>query len=789
MVDCQKLEVCNENINIPYKAPTPCPGATAVVVVPVYKKQPSEAERLSFKQCIEILGEHPVRLAAPKSLDIAEYEKIAGRTLEAERFTDSFFRGIDGYNELLVSAHFYLRFAAFDYMFIYQLDAWVFSDQLLEWCAKGYDYIGAPWFQGHLSHEQGALPWRSGNGGLSLRRIDKFIEVTETGIPRQKVANGLWEDRVFTMGLDGTEYQMSSPDVLEAARFAVERSPEYFYELTGTLPFGCHAWERFGIISFWRGKIPYEPPKPHGKRLSIITITYNDLKGLKRTADSILSQTWLDFEWIIVDGGSTDGSAEYIREVLAPYVAWWCSEKDAGVYDAQNKGIAHANGEYVNFMNSGDTLFLYTTLAKVFNPFPRADIVYGDWLDIFKDGPAMRTPPKEIPADFFDYDYCNLSHQSLFIRTALLKRKGFDTNYRIYADWVRWRELAHEGATFYKAKAEICSYDAREGLSVTGSEKQAKEYASLGLKQHAIIEKRDYHERLSYKIGDLVCRALKRVHIVPEDVPPSPRKLENPDLDFDYTTETARPAKGSNPAAIIPGARTAIIALDLADGVIYNYNKNLLQAMKATTPNLIVVGNRDLEPEAEEYLRSIACAYRSERHYERMLGSYRFGYELYRELGLDKTGEQLVLMDSTVCGPVYSPEAMFETMEKTSVDFWGETAYDTDGVRYLEPYFLVFSEKAKRLVGDVLASVTELKAITPALARKGLYWDSYVQLDVVEGEPMWRPLTLLERYHVPFVLKRSLCGETHEDIVATVRHIDKVNHELARTVNLRFYKK
>lgn len=96
------------------------------------------------------------------------------------------------------------------------------------------------------------------------------------------------------------------------------------------------------------------PKNNNCMKLSIVTISYNNFYGLKSTAASVFSQTWKDFEWIVIDGGSTDGTKEYI-ESLERKPDFWCSEKDAGIYDAQNKGIRIAKGEYICCMNSGDT--------------------------------------------------------------------------------------------------------------------------------------------------------------------------------------------------------------------------------------------------------------------------------------------------------------------------------------------------------------------------------------------------------------------------------------------------
>ena len=88
-------------------------------------------------------------------------------------------------------------------------------------------------------------------------------------------------------------------------------------------------------------------------KFSIITINYNNVEGLRNTIKSVVNQTYTDYEFIIIDGGSTDGSVEVIKE-YANIITYWVSEPDKGIYNAMNKGIEVANGEYLNFMNSGD---------------------------------------------------------------------------------------------------------------------------------------------------------------------------------------------------------------------------------------------------------------------------------------------------------------------------------------------------------------------------------------------------------------------------------------------------
>ena len=110
--------------------------------------------------------------------------------------------------------------------------------------------------------------------------------------------------------------------------------------------------------------------------VSIITVNFNHLEGLKRTYESIVSQTFTDYECIVIDGGSTDGSREFIEQHQDRF-AYWCSEKDNGIYHAMNKGIRQAKGEYLNFMNAGDAFACSKTLAGVFSEHRTADILYG----------------------------------------------------------------------------------------------------------------------------------------------------------------------------------------------------------------------------------------------------------------------------------------------------------------------------------------------------------------------------------------------------------------------------
>lgn len=224
------------------------------VLIPVYKADLSPNEARSLSQCLNVLGAHPIRLVAPEGLDTAAYDRLAGRTLAVDRFAPEYFRSVSGYSKLLLSKSFYQRFDAYRYILIYQLDAWVFTDTLLEWCRRSYDYIGAPWLEAPsappgtpaLLNLSKRLKNKVGNGGLSLRRVKAhkrwapWVSFIFRYIPKN-------EDLLWTLFAP-----FRKPPAREALRFAFELNPAASYRINQQqLPFGCHAWEKYDP-DFWK---------------------------------------------------------------------------------------------------------------------------------------------------------------------------------------------------------------------------------------------------------------------------------------------------------------------------------------------------------------------------------------------------------------------------------------------------------------------------------------------------------------------------------------------------------
>ena len=199
-------------------------------------------------------------------------------------------------------------------------------------------------------------------------------------------------------------------------------------------------------------------------KLSIVTIALNNLSGLRRTWESVASQTWRDFEWIVVDGGSRDGSVEFLKS-LEVQPEWWVSERDAGVYNAMNKGVSHANGQYVIFMNAGDIFHSPNTLDLVFNCNLSSDVCFGDWMRVYPCHKEFCKAPSPLYPFYFFYK--NICQQAMFVKTQLLKDSGFDESYRVAGDWAKWRQMMLDGCSFCYIPVVVCDFEAGSGLSET----------------------------------------------------------------------------------------------------------------------------------------------------------------------------------------------------------------------------------------------------------------------------------------------------------------------------------
>ena len=194
--------------------------------------------------------------------------------------------------------------------------------------------------------------------------------------------------------------------------------------------------------------------------LSIITINYNNRDGLQKTIDSVLAQTWTDFEWIVIDGGSTDGSKELIEQYQERFT-YWCSEPDNGVYNAMNKGIAKARGEYLLFLNSGDYLYNGGVLESIQEGGLDKAIVSGQTIRM-DNGKYQRIYNPNIVIQLF---LNTLNHQSTFIKRELFNGFHYREDYKIVSDWIAWIEWIIIRNYSYKYTDIIVAIQETTGIS------------------------------------------------------------------------------------------------------------------------------------------------------------------------------------------------------------------------------------------------------------------------------------------------------------------------------------
>lgn len=165
-------------------------------------------------------------------------------------------------------------------------------------------------------------------------------------------------------------------------------------------------------------------------RYSIITINYNNKEGLESTIQSVLGQTCPDYEYIVIDGGSTDGSVDVIKK-YADRIDYWVSESDGGRYPAMNKGIKQAKGEYLNFMNSGDTFYSSTVLEDISHMNLSEDIITGGYYDRERDVSHIIKPQEVTLLTMFKNTF---NHQATFYKRELFEKRLYDESYVIQSD-------------------------------------------------------------------------------------------------------------------------------------------------------------------------------------------------------------------------------------------------------------------------------------------------------------------------------------------------------------------
>ncbi|GAA3621211.1 glycosyltransferase family 2 protein [Flavivirga jejuensis] len=192
-------------------------------------------------------------------------------------------------------------------------------------------------------------------------------------------------------------------------------------------------------------------------KISIITITYNNLEGLKKTFDSVCSQTWKGYEHIIIDGGSNDGTRAYL-ESLDNRVSYWVSEPDNGVYQAMNKGIKKATGDYLVFLNSGDHFYNNKVLEKNIDCLGKSDIIYFNLQVIGEKDNFIKEYPEVLSFSYFVKD--TLPHPATFIKKEVFDKVGlYDESLKIVSDWKFFMDsICKNNISYQKINAPLSTF-------------------------------------------------------------------------------------------------------------------------------------------------------------------------------------------------------------------------------------------------------------------------------------------------------------------------------------------
>lgn len=226
--------------------------------------------------------------------------------------------------------------------------------------------------------------------------------------------------------------------------------------------------------------------KKHENRplISIITVVYNSKKLLEKTINSVITQTYVNIEYIIIDAGSTDGTVDIIKK-YEDNIDYWLSEKDEGIYDGMNKGIDKSSGEWIFFLNSGDLFKTKEVLAEIFDKpiySQNSDILYGD-IDIdyktfkkHKKAGSLINITKKM----------QFSHQSIFIKRNIITKNKFDTSFRYAADYQMIYNFYKEGRAFFNTKKTV-SIILPGGISDISQIDVFKEYSIVNKKNFVLI--------------------------------------------------------------------------------------------------------------------------------------------------------------------------------------------------------------------------------------------------------------------------------------------------------------
>ena len=230
--------------------------------------------------------------------------------------------------------------------------------------------------------------------------------------------------------------------------------------------------------------------------ISIITVSFNAVKVIEKTILSVIDQTYSNTEYIIIDGGSTDGTTDIIKK-YSQHIKYWISEPDKGIYDAMNKGIIVANGDFINFMNAGDTFIDKDRIEKLFKEYTNEDIVYGNIIRNFKKYQKRASGIISKEPQIIDFLGDTIHHQAAFIKKELFLKHGlYSLDYKLISDWIFFYETIIKEKTNIKyVNQDIALFEMDGASTIYGDvyEKERKSY----LIQEIGVEFYNYLEQLN----------------------------------------------------------------------------------------------------------------------------------------------------------------------------------------------------------------------------------------------------------------------------------------------------
>lgn len=205
-------------------------------------------------------------------------------------------------------------------------------------------------------------------------------------------------------------------------------------------------------------------------KVSVVTVCYNAASCLEETMLSVINQSYDNIEYIIIDGNSKDGSLDIIKK-YAEKITYWVSEPDKGIFNAMNKGLQVATGDWINFMNAGDSFMSQSTISDIFNKKDLSswDVLFGDTMS--KQGMLKLKPFFDAPLRNILPVPMGIVHQSIFVKTPQAQSVGFNEDFKVSADYNMMMTIYKNGGSFRYIDMPVAFFDTN-GFSFNNMKKQ-----------------------------------------------------------------------------------------------------------------------------------------------------------------------------------------------------------------------------------------------------------------------------------------------------------------------------